>query len=133
MSKTLFMPDFDNANGNLPLSKETQYLNALLYGGKCLGYFEITFGSGAAIPLPTIPDGAQTAIIYIEAGVADVDKGRVARYREDNAAPTAAAGMPIGDDGVMEITGRANLDGFKIIGINGGVTHTLRVQYYGQG
>jgi len=131
MARILYMPDPQASDPTRSL--ESKYLNALLYGGKCLLYAEVTFDDDPAIALPTIPDNAHTAIVYIEAGAADIDKSRVARYREDGTNPAAAAGMAIGDDGIVEISGRANLEAFKIIGINAGVTHTLRVQYYGQG
>lgn len=131
MSEVLVMPKMRTDDPTR--AQEAAHLNAILYGGKCLGYASVTFDDTAEVALPAIPAGADIAIAYLEAGVADVGKARVARYREDGVAPTAAAGMPLGDDGIYEISGRGNIDDFLIIGINAGVTHTLRVQYYGQG
>lgn len=132
MAEILYHPRMQASDPTRPL--DAQYLNALLYGGKCLGYREVTFSNGAAIALPEIlaaMAGANAVIIYLEAAAADVNKPRVARYREDGVDPTAAIGMPLGDDGILEISGRANVEAFRIIGISAEV-QTIRIQYYGQ-
>ena len=121
------------------------FLSALLHGGKSLGYRSFTFNDAAAKafsdiadpdgggPLAAgIPSGAVYAICVIEADATQADQARVARFRCDNTAPTAAEGMPLGDNGSFEVKGD-NLNTFKIIGITAGKTHTVRVEFYGAG
>lgn len=130
MSQYLPFPVLDTADPNQGVLK---YYHALLHGGKCIGYEETTFDDAPAVALPNLPDGAHHAMIYIEASGDEVGNARVARFREDGTSPTASAGMPLGDDSIYEVTGRANLENFEIIGITADKTHTMRVHYYGQG
>jgi hypothetical protein len=107
-------------------------LLAILHGGVCVGYQNLAFDDAPVVVL-TVPAGAQYAICVLEADATEVDFPRVARFREDGVAPTAAEGMPVGDNGSFEIRGAANLAAFQIIGITAGKNHTLKVQYYGAG
>lgn len=132
---------------NQPYASLTNDLLAgMLWGGKCIGYRQLNVTDVAAVGFDNIPDpdaggpltagipaGAKYAICVLEAGVADVDKARVARFRTDAINPTAAVGMPVGDNGSFEIKGSDNLAAFRIIGINAGVTHVLRIEFYGEG
>ncbi len=143
-TKSKQMPE--QAAGNDTGSTTNDYLDAILWGGQCVGYRKLTVTDAAAVgfadiadpdaggPLAAgLPPGAQYAICVLEADNADVDKARVGRFRCDATAPTAAEGMPVGDNGSFEIKGTDNLNNFKIIGINAGKTHTLRIEFYGKG
>jgi len=114
------------SNGNLGA-----YLSAILYTGKCLGYEDLAFDDAPEVALAAVPAGARLAVCVVEADASQAGLARVARYREDGNAPTAAEGMPVGDNGFFELTGD-NIAAFKIIGITAGKAHTLKVQYYGQ-
>lgn len=106
------------------------YLSAILYTGKCLGYEKLPITGGAAIALAAVAANARLALCVLEADASLVGQARVARYREDGTAPTTAEGMPIGDNGVFELTGE-NIAAFKAISLDPTKTHYLRVQYYG--
>lgn len=132
MSAIQQYPESDSTSGGLNGSV-VGYLSAILYGGKCLLLNEAPFDDTAEIQLPSIPDGAKAALVIIEADATEADAARVARFRQDGANPTAAIGMPVGDNGSFEIKGSANLAAFRIIGITAGKTHKLTVEYYGAG
>ncbi len=107
------------------------YLDAILYGGKCVGYQEFDVDDNPAVSL-TVPVGAKACVIVVEAGGSPANANRVARFREDGTAPTALIGMPIGDNGSVEVKGTTNMTNFKIIATEV-LTHKVRVQYYGAG
>lgn len=107
------------------------YLSAILYTGKCLGYEKKPITGAAAVALAAVPANARLAVCVLEADASLVGQARVARYREDGVAdPTAAEGMPVGDNGVFELTGD-NITAFRMISMDPAKTHNLRVQYYG--
>lgn len=118
-------------------SLATDTLLAMLHGGKCLGYADMNFDDAPAVGFADlvggIPSGARSAIVFIEADATEADLPRVAMFREDGVDPTAAAGMPVGDNGTFEIRGEGNMEAFKIIGITAAKVHTMRVQFYGEG
>lgn len=124
---------FPEATGGSQLSMPMQHLlHAMLYGGKCLGYQNLPFTDAVAVAL-TIPANAKIALIVVERVGAVADENKIARFREDGADPTAANGMPLGNNGSVEIKGTQNLAAFKIIGIDAGISHVAHIQYYGQG
>ena len=119
-------------------STTNDILLAILHGGKCLGYAELDFDdANPAAYLSDLPGGipaaAQRAIIFIEADATEINQPRVAMFRETDVDATPSAGMPIGDNGTVEINGAVNLENFSIIGITAGKIHTMRVQFYGEG
>lgn len=57
------------------------------YGATPKGYAQIALTNSAAVGLGTIPSGATFAYIIVE--------GADARFRDDGANPTTAAGMPV--------------------------------------
>jgi hypothetical protein len=128
------MMQFPNPAANNSTTED--FLSALLYGGKCLGYKSLSFDETVAVLLSAvaggIPAGALYAIIAIEADATEAGNARVARFRTDNTAPTAAEGMPVGDNGTFEVKGE-NLATLSIIGITAAKTHSLKVEFYGQG
>lgn len=58
------------------------------------------------------------------------DKSRVIRFKENNSDTSANSGVALGDNDLYEITGRWNLESFRVIEIEAGKSHVLRVQYY---
>ena len=78
----------------------------------------------------TIPENAISATISIEADTSVTDKTRVIRFKENGSDPSANSGIALGDNDLYEITGRWNLESFRVIGIEAGKSHVLRVQYY---
>lgn len=83
-----------------------------------LGYAQVTATSSAA-SLPSIPSGAQVAIISVEtAGI---------RWRDDQTAPTASVGMPIAA-GAAPYEYWGNVSAFEIIAQTG--SPVVDVSYY---
>jgi len=78
----------------------------------------------------TIPENAISATISIESDASVTDKSRVIRFKENGSNPSANSGIALGDNDLYEITGRWNLESFRVIGIEAGKNHVLRVQYY---
>jgi hypothetical protein len=113
-------------------------LFAILYGGKCLGYRKISFNDAAVKAFADavvggVPAGSRYAVCVLEADATEANLPRVARMREDGIAPTAAEGLPIGDNGSFEIKGSDNIANFKIIGVTAAKNHILRIHFYGEG
>ncbi len=123
----LFPDVGEGSNGQLG-----NLLSAILYGGKCLSYEKLTVDDAPVVDLTAIiPAGARSAVITIEAAAAEADEPRVVRFTEDGSDPTDTDGMPLGDNGTVEVKGSDNLANFKIIGITAALTHTLHIQFYG--
>lgn len=78
----------------------------------------------------TVPDDAVSAEIHIEADATTAKPRSAIRYKQNGTAPTANTGMRLGDEDIIEVYGKANLDKFKAIGIEAGKTHQLQIQYY---
>ncbi|HAP69921.1 MAG TPA: hypothetical protein DCR04_09395 [Flavobacteriales bacterium] len=78
----------------------------------------------------TIPENGISATISIEADGSAAEKSRVVRFKENGSDPTASSGIALGENDLYEITGRWNLENFRVIGIEAGKSHVLRVQYY---
>lgn len=78
----------------------------------------------------TVPDEAFSASIFFEADDSTLKPKRALRYKENGTAPTANSGQAFGDGDVLELFGKNSLNNFKVIGIENGKTHVLRVQYY---
>ena len=100
--------------------------------GVSIGYFSVTVDDAPAVVLPSIPASAVTAMVIIEADAAAATPTRVVRFREDGGLPTSLIGRPAGNDTVYEVVGRTNINNFRIIGITGGETHTIHVEYFGR-
>ena len=118
-------PPYHGANNNL--------LYAILTGGDCLAYQELLVDSITPKGL-TFPAGTVYALIIVEANSGTADKTKVIRFKEaDNVSnpPTAVRGIPLGDLSVYEVKGTSNLTNFKVIGIEAGKVHSLKIQYFG--
>lgn len=115
--------------------------------GKRPVYFEtITFTDAAAVGLDILaantaaataanavdaPKKVYIAEIVLEADHDETNAVKAAHFRVDGAAlPTAASGMPLGNGSVYELQGYEQIRNFRIIGVTGGLTHTLQVTYY---
>lgn len=110
-----------------------ELLYALLTGGDCIGYEDLSIYSTYAIGL-SYPVNAVYAILIVEADPSTVDKSMVVRIREfdsQNMPPTAVSGMPLGHLSVYEVKGVHNLAHFQAKGIEENKVHTLRIQYFG--
>lgn len=119
---------------NDPAQGPLKWFSAILYGGRCIGYEDFTVDDAPYATL-TIPAGAKYAMIYVQGDSTSANLNRVVHFREDGGDPTTGTsgdGMPLADNGVYECRGPANLSSFKIIGIEAGKVHTIRVIYYGQ-
>ena len=93
------------------------------------GYEDLTV-SDAEVAQLTIPENAISATISIEADASVTDKSKVIRFKENGSDPTASSGIAFGDNDLYEITGRWNLESFRVIGVEAGKSHIIRVQYY---
>ena len=93
------------------------------------GYEDISVSHSEAKAL-TVPEKAVSAEIHIEADDTASKPSRVVRYKHNGTTPTSNSGKSLGDSDVIEVFGKANLDAFKVIGIENGKSHFLRVQYY---
>lgn len=93
---------------------------------KALGYEKIEFDEKEAKTL-TPPENAIYAEMILESGD---DEKVSARFMENGNTPTAIEGMPLNDLAYLEVK-KANLIKFKVIGIQAGITHNLKVQYFG--
>lgn len=134
----MYLPDpASQSNGSIGA-----LLSALLYGGKVLQYSKLvvtdaavkTFANAVAVGVggDGIPAGARSVLVLVEADATEADLPRVVRFRCDTGTPTAAEGMPCGDNGSFEVTGD-NIANFQIIGVTAGKSHTLRITFYGEG
>jgi hypothetical protein len=130
---------FPQINDDDQVQGMVKYYNALLYGGKCLGYEKITVDSAAVKTFTLAGDvaNAKYAILFVDADTTSADMNKIINWREDGTDPTNNAGtnqgLILGDNSILEIKGPANLSNFKMIGKEAAKTHTVRVQYYGQG
>jgi hypothetical protein len=127
-------------------STTNDILDGILWGGVCIGYRKLAVTDAAPVgfadiadpdaggPLVAgIPAGSKYAMCVLEADALEADSARVVRYRTDASNPTAAEGMPVGDNGSFEVKGTDNLANFKIIGMVAGHSHILRIEFYGEG
>ena len=112
---------------------QNDLLAGILFGGDCIGYEKIAVGSAAPVGLDLLTLGkglgARKALVVIEADASSTNLDRVVRFREDGTNPNATDGLPIPDNGKLEVSD-LNLANFKMIGIEGGKNHTAQVLYY---
>jgi hypothetical protein len=125
----------DLANVDLSAtSYDTLFLRAFLKGGICIGheYIDVTDAAVKTLTKPADAEGnnASYALLVLEGDSTSADLSKCVRWTMEGTDPTAADGMPLGDNGVFEIQNETNLDAFKVIGIEAGKTHKLRVAYY---
>jgi hypothetical protein len=85
-----------------------------------LGYQQISAATLASATGLTVPAGATSAIIVAQGGWVS--------WRDDGTAPTAAAGMPLADGGLLDYWG--TLTGIKFIAIGGSGSPVLNISYY---
>lgn len=99
-------------------------------GRKAVGVVKITVDDDPVVLLSSIPESANCALLCVEADSTAADKTKVIRFYEDGTAPTSTDGFPLGNLDFYEIDNRANMFGFKMIGIEAAKTHTIQVLYY---
>lgn len=115
-----------------PAIKDTNdLLFSMITGGKCLGYQKLSVGD-AAVGL-TVPEGALYCQLIQEVDPTYADsKLVITRFRQDGVNPTTENGMPLGQNGVVEIKGPDNMKKFRVISAtNPGYTHPISIEYYG--
>ena len=93
------------------------------------GYQDLQVNDTEVVQL-TIPENAISATISIEADGSATEKSRVVRFKENGSDPSANSGIALGDNDLYEITGLLNLESFRVIGVEVGKSHVIRVQYY---
>ena len=92
---------------------------------KALGEQQLTV-DGTAKALPSIPATATNAVLVLErsaSGTAQVN----ARFSLTDT-PTTSVGMPLGQLGRFDVSGKQNLANFRIISADG-LSHTLSIIY----
>ncbi len=111
---------------------------ALFTGGTAVAIGEtIEVDETAVVGLSQIPKEALWCIVTCQADDTSVNLSRSVRFSETAADEggtlatwlDATHGMPLGDGGMIELTGTA-MKKARFIGIEVGRTHTLNVQYY---
>lgn len=119
------------ASSNTYSSTTNELLYGLLTGLNCIGYEAIVVNdSGVSVLTP--PDYAVIALLVVEPDAATTDKKKVIRFTEDNfTVPTNAIGMPLGELSIYETKGAVNMAAMKMIGIEAGKVHSVKVQYFG--
>jgi hypothetical protein len=95
----------------------------IMQTGKPVGYAQMTVTSAAA-SLPSIPAGANKAIIQIET------QGNV-RWRDDGTAPTSTVGMPLYAGNAIQYDVDKSITNLQFILLSDTTTNvTLNVSYY---
>lgn len=107
-----------------------ELLYTLFFQGDCIAYATMLVDDGNAIGL-TVPFNARYAVIVVESHTSQFNKDRVLRFREDGNLPESDEGMPLGDMGVYEVKGTVNMSKFLIIGVEAGLQHKIRIQFFG--
>ncbi|MBD1364374.1 hypothetical protein IDJ77_11195 [Mucilaginibacter sp. ZT4R22] len=83
------------------------------------------------ITLPTITQGAQSAILVLEAAPGADKSTALGRFWSDGTWPGTVTGMPMYHGSVIEIVGMEDLNNTRIITTDG-LTHKINVQYFSQ-
>ena len=91
---------------------------------------EILEVSADAISTLQVPKAALGCYISLDADIGTNDRLKVCRFWQTGDAPTATDGATLADGGYYEICTRPNLENFKVIGIEAGLTHRLMIEYY---
>ena len=107
-------------------------LYGILMGGDCKGYQNLVVGA-AAVSL-SVPENTLYALLVVEADPTSAEKAKVIRFKEFDTItnpPTATVGIPLGDLSIYEVKGVENLLNFKVIGIEAGKVHSIKIQYFG--
>lgn len=92
--------------------------------------FEVIEISNNEFKKLNVPENSIAATISIESDVNSSNFYRVIRFKENGAEPSLMSGIALGDNDIYEITGKHNLEQFKIIGIEPEKTHRIQIQYY---
>lgn len=93
-----------------------------------IGYEKLVVNGATAQSLQSIPDEAKYMEIALES---DITTTIPIRYLMlgDLTPPTTTDGLPLRDGTFLDVTGRPNIDNFRVIESTNG-THTLHIQYY---
>lgn len=104
-------------------------------GASCISY-QLLDVTTTALQL-TVPEGATSAEITVEVVVAgSTNAASAVRYTLDGTTPATGTvtasvhGVPLGDYDTIEIVGRDNLTGFKVIAADAANHKFLKIHYY---
>lgn len=89
--------------------------------------------NSSAIGFSTLASDVQSAWLVLETDGTEANPARACRFKltGDTDAPTSSEGMPLGDGGTLRLENRDQLEGFRIIGVDGGMlNHKLSVQFF---
>ena len=129
-----------------PFASDNQaQIYGLMMGGDAIAHESVsfghdTFGRLAIANNPLWKDKVSYCLIFVEADATTVTKTRAIRWVQVKTASGSltinetnvrAQGFPFGDGGVFEVKGLANMQNLRLIGIETGKTHTIRVCYFG--
>ena len=117
----------------------------LMMGGDALAFESVAVGYATLAKL-TIPvnaawiDKVKYCMVLVEADPTAETQAKAIRWVQVNPASgtftvneasVRAQGFPFGDAGVFEVKGLANMQNLRLIGLQFGKAHTIRVEYYG--
>ncbi|MCU0323050.1 MAG: hypothetical protein MUE72_11575 [Chitinophagaceae bacterium] len=119
----------------IPTPKEETFrgtLQDLIYStfmrGTCCGHEDIDVDSSSTVVLDP-PRDAVLAIVIVVPNELTVDTSKVISFTLTPAGiPTDNSGMILGKGGMRILTG-ADLNNAKFIGVESGLTHSIRVEY----
>ena len=94
---------------------------SVILQGTPAGYGQTNI-TNAAVGLPSLPTGANKAIVQIETGDS-------VRWRDDGVAPTASVGNLLYPANLIVLENAQSISQFQVIGVTGGGV-TLNVNYY---
>lgn len=115
------------------MSGYTDKLAKLLDGHKCVGQQTIAVSNAAMSlsPPATVPeDKPYFAWIAPIIDSAATNTATALSFTLDGTTPTAAVGLPLGIGGLLVAEGFSQITNFKIVGVEAGKTHSLRVCYF---
>ncbi|MEM1134243.1 MAG: hypothetical protein AAGI07_00280 [Bacteroidota bacterium] len=91
---------------------------------------EIVNVDSSTISTLQVPNSALGCYISFDADPTSTHPLKAARFWQNGDTPTSSQGALMGDNGYYEICGRANMEHFKIIGIETSKSHRLMIEYY---
>jgi hypothetical protein len=91
---------------------------------------EVTELSVVSLTRPTSPLIGNACTISVEADSTSTDKLRVVRYTLNQQDPDTDLGQALGDNDFLELRNSEQVRNFRVIGLEAGKTHKLKIQYF---
>ena len=118
---------------------------SLMMGGDAVAFESVAVGYNTLAKLSIgnnalWADRIKYCMVFVEADATTANKSRAIRWLQVpsvagsltvNEANVRAQGFPFADAGVFEVKGLANMQHLRLIGLEFGKSHTIRVEYYG--